>query len=274
MPPYPQPGASTSSAPPIGVTEFEILKASHKCVRDDGDDPEKEPDRDKTSAKSWDQLLAEKYYASLFREFAVCDLKHFKSGNFALRWRTEDEVLSGAGETTCGNTRCEHHHPTTPAYALDSDSEQPPSNGPPLTKLELPFAYVEHNQQKSALVKVVLCERCVRKLMWKRNKEKKTEMDTEAETERGEEVKAGIPKGKGKSKGEHEEDRSGFGKRSREHDWPKEHYKRPRRDQNEDEYKINDSNKRDKDRRKYRHQHRSPHSRSPPRRHSHPGSGA
>ena len=46
----------------------------------------------------------------------------------------------------------------------------------PLTTLELPFAYLEHGESKSALVKVVLCGRCVKKLMWKRTKEKEKEM--------------------------------------------------------------------------------------------------
>lgn len=43
---------------------------------------------------------------------------------------------------------------------------------PQLTTLELPFAYIEHGEPKNALVKVVLCPRCVKKLMWKRMKEK------------------------------------------------------------------------------------------------------
>jgi protein FRA10AC1 len=41
-----------------------------------------------------------------------------------------------------------------------------------LTTLELPFSYVEQGESKSALVKVALCEKCVKKLMWKRQKEK------------------------------------------------------------------------------------------------------
>ena len=83
---------------------------------------------------------------------------------FSLRWRTESEVLSGAGETTCGNTRCPHH---------SSSTETP--NSPPrvsLSTLELPFAYEEHSETKTALVKVVLCPRCCKKLMWKRNHDK------------------------------------------------------------------------------------------------------
>jgi len=67
-------------------------------------------------------------------------------------------VLSGAGESTCGNTRCKHHTNQDTAVQLRT--------------LELPFAYEEHGEHKSALVKVVLCPRCLKKLMWKRNKEK------------------------------------------------------------------------------------------------------
>jgi len=135
------------------LIKFQILKASHRFLReDDGKN------------LSWDEQLAQKYYGNLYREFALCDLKHYKSGNFALRWRTETEVLSGAGENTCGNTRCAHH--------LAPHEHNPI---PPLTTLELPFAYVEQGESKSALVKIVLCDSCCKKLMWKRRKEKERE---------------------------------------------------------------------------------------------------
>lgn len=96
---------------------------------------------------------------------------------FALRWRTEDEVLAGAGETTCGNTRCQHHHsvPAPPSPRYSDDRRQKRNWKPRLATLELPFTYTEHGETKSALVKVVLCERCVDKLMWKRRKEKAKE---------------------------------------------------------------------------------------------------
>ena len=90
------------------------------------------------------------------------------SVQFALRWRTEGEVLSGAGETTCGNSRCRHHAPP------DHEPDSTPSTS--LKTLELPFAYEEHGEMKSALVKVVLCDKCCKKLMWKRNKEKEEAM--------------------------------------------------------------------------------------------------
>jgi protein FRA10AC1 len=62
------PSASQSSA--SFTSEFDILKASHKFLREDED-----------HNTSWNDQLAQKYYGSLFREFAVCDLKHYKSGN-------------------------------------------------------------------------------------------------------------------------------------------------------------------------------------------------
>ncbi|TFK98692.1 folate-sensitive fragile site protein Fra10Ac1-domain-containing protein [Pterulicium gracile] len=129
-----------------GKTEFEILKESHKFLRDD----------DKKDL-TWNDQLAAKYYSSLYREYGVCDLKHYKSGDFALRWRTEDEVLSGAGETTCGNTRCKHH-----------DGREAVK----LSTLEVPFTYMEEEETKSALVKMVLCSRCLRKMMYKREQER------------------------------------------------------------------------------------------------------
>jgi len=76
-------------------------------------------------------------------------------------------VLSGAGENTCGNTRCKHHTDRDTAVQLCT--------------LELPFAYEEHGEHKSALVKVVLCPRCLKKLMWKRDKEKEGQPATPLE---------------------------------------------------------------------------------------------
>ena len=36
---------------------------------------------DEDEEPTWDESLALKYYSSLFKEFAVCDLKHYKTGN-------------------------------------------------------------------------------------------------------------------------------------------------------------------------------------------------
>ncbi|KLO09763.1 hypothetical protein SCHPADRAFT_907520 [Schizopora paradoxa] len=161
----------------VGNTEFDILKASHKFLREDDE-----------QNLTWEDQVAKKYYDSLFREFAVCNLKHYKTGQFALRWRSESEVLSGAGEETCGNTRCTFHEPSRSLKV------------PPLKTVELPFAYEEEGSVKSALVKVVLCDKCLKKLMYKREKEreraegrrgegsKEEDADAEKETEQGDEL--------------------------------------------------------------------------------------
>lgn len=75
-------------------------------------------------------------------------------------------MVSGTGQFSCGNTRCAYHT----ADALASRANSPAT--PPLITLELPFGYTEDGKAKSALVKVVLCARCKKKLTWKRDKEK------------------------------------------------------------------------------------------------------
>lgn len=68
----PYPTSSSSSGPSSHTTEFDILRSSHRFLHDDTDGKKE---------LSWSDQLARKYYESLFREFAVCDLKHYKSGN-------------------------------------------------------------------------------------------------------------------------------------------------------------------------------------------------
>ncbi|KAI0789861.1 folate-sensitive fragile site protein Fra10Ac1-domain-containing protein [Abortiporus biennis] len=162
-------GSSSKTPAFTGKTEFDILKEQHKFLRDEQSEEDK--------SLSWEEKVAKKYYDNLYREFAVCDLKHYKSGNFALRWRTEKEVISGAGETTCGNTRCPFH-----------SSEHVEELRPSLKTLELPFSYEEDGENKFALVKMVLCDKCCRKIMWKRNKEKE-DKEKRDQTESGHDVK-------------------------------------------------------------------------------------
>jgi protein FRA10AC1 len=52
----------------------------------------------------------------------------------AMRWRTEQEVVNGKGQFTCGNKIC-------------------PENGG-LRTWEVNFAYREHEEKKNALVKL------------------------------------------------------------------------------------------------------------------------
>ncbi|KDN48719.1 hypothetical protein RSAG8_02706, partial [Rhizoctonia solani AG-8 WAC10335] len=171
-------GGSTQ-AKAKGRTEMDGLVENHKFLRDDDDKELQE--------LGPEEKIAVKYYRGLFKEFAVVDLKHYKSGQFALRWRTEPEVISGLGQFTCGNTRCAYHQ-------ADDDR---PAPQPKLITLELPFGYVEDGEAKSALVKVVLCERCKKKLMWKREKDREATEGEEgdggvAEKDRTERVKEKV----------------------------------------------------------------------------------
>ncbi|CAJ0745900.1 4666_t:CDS:2 [Entrophospora sp. SA101] len=89
---------STSSSTNIFKTEFDILKENHKFIRDD-----EEEDEEKLS---WEQRIAKKYYDKLFKEYCIVELKYYKEGKIALRWRIEKEVISGKGQFICASTKC------------------------------------------------------------------------------------------------------------------------------------------------------------------------
>lgn len=125
----------------------------------------RQTDKDRLYAET----LARRYEASLFKEFALVDLKHYKSGRvrwlppsrlallrvewgerslnlspirsvlvvqIALRWRTPEEVVGSIGEETCGSLRCAYHtfDPAHPPPALNTvrSPSLSPSLSPPL----------------------------------------------------------------------------------------------------------------------------------------------
>ncbi|GAA5955390.1 hypothetical protein JCM3765_006763 [Sporobolomyces pararoseus] len=156
--------------------ELDILKERHQFVRSSEVDP---------STLSWEDQLAAKYYDSLFKEFAIVNLKHWRTGQIGLRWRTEDEVLSGIGHLTCASMRCSYHPPDPRLVAERQLSEgaedEPlivdPESSLPLVKTaleecEMNFGYVEEGEKKTTLVKVVLCRDCGKKLRRGREKAK------------------------------------------------------------------------------------------------------
>ena len=61
----------------IHPSEINAISTPYRFLRDEDTD-----ERDEKA--SWEDRLAQKYYDSLYREFAVCDLKHYKSGNVSL----------------------------------------------------------------------------------------------------------------------------------------------------------------------------------------------
>lgn len=89
-----------------------------------------------------------KRYAPSLTQFAIANLKHYRTRGIALRWRTEDEVVDGIGQFTCANQRCEWHVEPTIRTKLET--------------YEVPFAYEEPGEdgapaRKQALVKVRCC---------------------------------------------------------------------------------------------------------------------
>lgn len=157
----------------------------------------------------------------LFKEFALIDLKHFKSGNIALRWRTEEEVIGRTGELTCGNLRCGHHlaslEPRTPSplprhdrrpkfnheadYVTiggEEDDKEEPLVPISLHPFQLDFEYVEMGEMKTALVKVILCKDCSKKLNY-RAERKRREGSAGREIDRSPEETT-VVNGKGRPK--------------------------------------------------------------------------
>lgn len=122
--------------------EDEALVAHHRFLWDD----------DETPSSSYGEQVARKYYDSLYKEYAIANLKHYRTRGVALRWRTESEVLDGTGQVTCANQRCSSHTTETSRLAT----------------WEVPFTYEERGARgvvaKEALVKLVLCPHCSKKM--------------------------------------------------------------------------------------------------------------
>ncbi|ORX87509.1 hypothetical protein BCR32DRAFT_215295, partial [Anaeromyces robustus] len=124
-------------------TEYDILKKEFKFIRT-------EKDNDNST---WEKRIAKKYYDKLYKEYCLANLKYYKEGKIALRWRIERELISGKGQFICGNVDC-------------SESEN-------LHSWEVNFAYREDNEKKNALVKLRLCPKCSYKLNYKKIKQLK-----------------------------------------------------------------------------------------------------
>ena len=77
-------------------------------------------------------------------------------------------------QLTCGSLQCRHHLPIDSPDGRTEDDERPLVPRV-LTPYQLNFRYEERGEIKAALVKVVLCDRCARKLTYKKDKERARE---------------------------------------------------------------------------------------------------
>jgi protein FRA10AC1 len=72
--------------------DWDVLKERHRFLRDD------EEEGKMGQGTEYENEVARRYYKHLFKEYAIADMKHYKSGNLALRWRSEDDVVEGIGQ--------------------------------------------------------------------------------------------------------------------------------------------------------------------------------
>ena len=158
-------------------SEKEILYETHRFLRND-DDNDNGEGYSKSSSLSWEERIAIKYYQRLFKEFALIDLSRVaRTGQIAMRWRTESEVRKGKGQFICAslNPTCEIRES--------------------LSSWELLFGYVEGGKKKQALVKVRLCESCSQLL----NENHKSSANIRS---KGEEKKCGVERERESSSGD------------------------------------------------------------------------
>ncbi|XP_077311315.1 protein FRA10AC1 homolog isoform X1 [Lithobates pipiens] len=115
-------------------TDLDVIRENHRFLWQEEDEEE----------MTWEKRLARKYYDKLFKEYCIADLSRYKENKFGFRWRVEKEVISGKGQFSCGNKRCDEKEG--------------------LKSWEVNFGYIEHDEKKNALVKLRLCPECSYKL--------------------------------------------------------------------------------------------------------------
>ncbi|KAI8970673.1 folate-sensitive fragile site protein Fra10Ac1-domain-containing protein [Pilobolus umbonatus] len=147
-------GTIPTNIPTEYKTERDILNEEHQFVRTPSEIPQ-----------TWEQRIAKKYYDQLFKEYTICDLRKYKEGKIALRWRIEKEVVSGKGQFMCASTSCD---------ATEN-----------LQSWEVNFKYIEKEKQKNELVKVRLCPSCSDKLNFRKQNSMARKRDRSEEISEG-----------------------------------------------------------------------------------------
>ena len=144
-------------------SDEQLLKESYRFIRSAEDD-----EKSKATSTIFEQDLSRKYYDKLYKEYALVDLSRYKEHAIGMRWRIEREVVAGKGQSICGEVSCKEMKN--------------------LETFEVPFAYKEQGESKSALVKVSLCPRCAKHMKKaqkkdKKKKEKKRKHDDDSDNE-------------------------------------------------------------------------------------------
>ena len=116
-------------------TDADVVRTTFRFLRSEEDDAE---------LGAWEARMARRYYDKLFKEYCIADLSRYREQKIGMRWRVEKEVVTGKGQFSCGEKRC------------DATSR--------LASYEVHFGYREAGERKEALVKLRVCESCARKL--------------------------------------------------------------------------------------------------------------
>ncbi|RMZ52552.1 hypothetical protein APUTEX25_003695 [Auxenochlorella protothecoides] len=159
-------------APLPSRTDADVLRDSFRFIRSDAEDAAGDP---------WEVRLARRYYAQLYREYAIADLSRHRESRLGLRWRTQREVVAGKGQFSCGAVGCEERRG--------------------LASFEVPFAYCEAGRSRVALVKVRLCPKHALQLNHRKQRE------AEAAAGRARKRRRAGPEGEGRVARGREEER-------------------------------------------------------------------
>ena len=116
-------------------TDADVVRTTFRFLRSEEDDAE---------LGAWEARMARRYYDKLFKEYCIADLSRYREQKIGMRWRVEKEVVTGKGQFSCGEKRC------------DATTR--------LASYEVHFGYREAGERKEALVKLRVCESCARKL--------------------------------------------------------------------------------------------------------------
>ena len=122
--------SSSTSPPPPPLTDADVLLSAHRLVHPASAHSAPSP--------SPSQRLALRYYAALYKEYALVDLA--RPSHPGLRWRTEAEVVAGKGQWTCGARNCQRERG--------------------LNTWRVHFGYEEDGAERAVQAKLRLCEDC------------------------------------------------------------------------------------------------------------------
>merc|ERR1712071_100786 len=163
--------------------DFDVIKENHQFLWEEDD-----------AIDTWGKQLAKKYHDKLFKEYCICDLRKYEENKVGIRWRIEKEVVTGKGQFSCGETKCEK-----------TDK---------LRTWEVNFAYIEHAVKKNSLVKIRLCDDCSHKLNYHQKRREVTKPKKRKSKDKAKKRKSGEMKHEKDEEASHERDNAVLEKES------------------------------------------------------------